>query len=195
MSLSALAFGLHSLDVAAQSGTVGEPIAVGQRFHLRSEGMGEVRSYQVHRPANYDISNARYPVLIVLDGNEHFQHVSATVDFLSAAGKIPAMLVIGIPNNDRSRDLQSSTPPSSSSLLKFNTDELVPKIDRDYRTREYRILAGWSSAGLYTLYSMINAPDAFRGYIVIAPAFGDNRELPKTVGTFLQEHAGLAKLR
>ena len=147
-----------------------------------------MRSFQVHRPPNYDISNARYPVLIVLDGDEHFQHVSATVDFLYGAGKMPAMLVIGVPNTDRYRDMSTSAAPGPSSLLKFITDELVPKIDRDYRTHPYRILVGWSTAGLYALYSMINAPEVFRGYIVIAPAFGDDRELPKTVNAFLQEH-------
>jgi len=190
LGLSTLALGLPTL-CSAQPTTVGEPIVVGQRFQLRSERMGEMRTFQVHRPPNYDISATRYPVLIVLDGNEHFQHVSATVDFLAAAGKIPAMLVIGIPNTDRYRDMDSTAAPGSSSLLKFVTDELIPTIDRDYRTHPYRILLGWSGAGLYALYSMINAPEAFRGYIVIAPAFGDNRELPKTVGAFLQAHLDL----
>ena len=185
-SFAMLALGSTSVCVSAQSVTVGEPIIVGQRFQLRSESMGEVRIYQVHRPANYDISAARYPVLIVLDGNEHFQHVSTTVDFLAAAGRIPAMLVIGIPNTDRDRDLDSAAP-GSSTFLTFITDELIPTIDREYRTRPHRTLAGWSGAGLYTLYSMINAPEVFRAYIAIAPAFGDNRELPKAVGAFVEE--------
>jgi tetratricopeptide (TPR) repeat protein len=47
---------------------------------------------------------------------------------------------------------------------------------------------GWSGAGLYALYSMVNAPGAFRGYIVMAPAFGDNRELPRTIRDFLEAH-------
>lgn len=190
-TLPVLALGLTSLCLSAQPATVGEPIVVGQRFQLRSEAMGEMRSYQVHRPTDYDISNASYPVLIVLDGNEHFGHVSSTTDFLSAAGKIPEILVIGIPNTNRFRDMGSSGAPGSSRLLKFITDELVPRIDRDYRTRPYRILMGWSSAGLYTLYSMIHAPEAFRAYIAIAPAFGDNRELPKTVRAFLEDHEDL----
>ena len=47
---------------------------------------------------------------------------------------------------------------------------------------------GHSGAGLFTLYAMINAPNAFRGYLTIAPAFGDNRELPKAILAFLEEH-------
>ena len=116
----------------------GEPIVVGQRFQLRSPSMGEVRDYQVHRPADYDTGSARYPVVFVLEGEEHFQHVSTTVDLLSGAGRIPEMLVVGIPNVDRVRDMDSTAAPGSSAFLKFITAELVPKIDRDYRTRDHR---------------------------------------------------------
>ena len=148
-----------------------------------------MRSYQVHRPHDYDLDKGRYPVLLVLDGLEHFQHVSATVDLLEP-GKIPQMLVVGIPNNNNSRyrDLSNiPAAPGASGLLKFITEELAPKIDRDYRTRPYRILVGWSSAGQYTLYSMLHAPQAFRGYIAIEPAFEGKREFPNAVIAFLND--------
>jgi predicted alpha/beta superfamily hydrolase len=184
-SLSTVILGLWSLCVSAQPAAVGvgEPIIVGQRFHMR-----ETRAYQVSLPANYSIGDARYPVLIVLDGEEHFQHVSATVDFLAAAGKIPAMIVVGVPNTDRVRDMDSAAASGSSTFLTFVRDELIPKIDHDYRTHPYRILVGHSDAALFTLYAMINAPEVFRGYIAIAPAFGGNPELPKTVAAFLNSH-------
>lgn len=160
MSLSALAPCLFGPWVSAQPATAGEPIVVGQRFQLRSDSLDELRSYQVHRPSHYDISSARYPLLIVLDGEEQFQPVSATVDLLADAGKIPAMLVVGIPNTDRYRDMDS-TVAGSSPFLAFITDELVPAIDRDYRTHPYRLLVGHSSAALFTLYAMMNAPEVF----------------------------------
>src|ERR1044071_9674550 len=133
-SVAAFALGLPCFHARAQT-AVGTPVVVGQRLQLRSQSMGEVRPYLVHRPANYDISAARYPVLVVLDGEEHFQHVSSTADFLAAAGKIPPLLVIGIPNVDRFRDLDSTAAPGSSPFLKFVKDELLPAIDRGYRTR------------------------------------------------------------
>jgi enterochelin esterase-like enzyme len=116
-----LALGSSGLRVSAQPVTVGEPILVGQRFQLRSQSMGETRSYQVHRPRDYDISASRYPVLIVLDGEWNFQLVSATVDLLASAGRIPATLVVGIPNTDRDRDMDSSAAPGSSFQLSIAT--------------------------------------------------------------------------
>jgi predicted alpha/beta superfamily hydrolase len=186
LAVSALA--LSTLYLAPHA-DAGEPLILGERLQLRSQSMGEMRTYQVHRPAGYDLSNARYPVLVVLDGNEHFEHVSTTVDFLASAAKVPAMIVVGVPNKDRFRDLSSyRTPPGASPLLDFITAELIPKIDRDYRTRPYRILIGWSSAGLFAIHSMIQAPEAFRGYVVVAPAFGDDRALPQAVAAFLDSH-------
>src|SRR5262245_15953803 len=190
MSLATLALGAPNLCLSAPPPTPGQPITMGERFQLQSQSLGEMRSYQVHRPRNYDLGNARYPVLLVLDGLEHFQHASATVDLLSNAGKIPQMLVVGIPNtsNSRYRDLSNMpAAPGASGLLKFITEELTPRIDRDCRTRPYRILVGWSSAGQYTLYSMLHAPQAFRGYIAIEPAFEGKREFPNAVIAFLND--------
>jgi len=190
MSLATLALSAPNLSLSAPPAAPGQPITIGERFLLQSQSLGEMRSYQVHRPRNYDLDNGRYPVLLVLDGLEHFQHVSATVDLLSSAGKIPKMLVVGIPNNNNSRyrDLSNiPAAPGASGLLKFITEELAPKIDRDYRTRPYRILVGWSSAGQYTLYSMLHAPQAFRGYIAIEPAFEGKREFPNAVIAFLND--------
>lgn len=188
-SLFVLALCLPDLPGWAQPAAGGEPIVLGRQFELRSESLGEVRTFQVRRPAHYDLSNARYPVLIVLDGEELFELVSTTVDLLADAGKIPPMLVVGIPNTDRGRDLDSTVAPGSSPFLKFITDELVPRLDRDYRTQPYRILLGHSGGGLFALYSLINSADVFRGYIVIAPAFGDDAELPRRVDAFLDAHA------
>jgi predicted alpha/beta superfamily hydrolase len=181
----------------------GEPVVVGQRFHIQSQQMGEMRSYLVHLPTNYGLSKDPYPVLIVLDGDDHFRHVSATVDFLAAAERIPQMIVVGIPNTDRGRDVIPPVPATVNPLiladgiggpekfLAFIGDELIPEIDRRYRTRPFRTLVGHSDAGLFVIYSLITKPELFNGYISISPAFSDNRGLPKQLDAFLPAHKDL----
>jgi predicted alpha/beta superfamily hydrolase len=182
-----LPFVCHSQEPAAGSG----PIAIGERFQLRSEAIGETRSYFVHRPASYELGSARYPVLIVLDAEWDFQHASTTVDFLADENQIPAMLVVGIPNTDRGRDLIPQN--GAENFLKFITTELIPKLDQDFRTQPYRILVGHSNGGLFGLYALIGAPGVFTGYVLASPVLGDDdRELPKTVGSFLETHEGAA---
>ncbi len=192
--LSILVPAMAGLCHSAQPVANGHPIVIGERFEIHSQATGETRSYLVHRPSDYDLSSARYPLLVVLDGGGDFQHASTTADLLADAGQIPSMLVVGIPNTDRNRDLVPYVPHSGSeNFLRFVTTELIPKLDHDFRTLPYRILVGHSYGGLFGLYSLIQAPVVFRGYILASPTLeGDNRGLPGTVGSFLEQHQELA---
>ncbi len=189
-----LVFCISALCRAAQPADTGRPILIGERFQLHSQAIGETRSYFVHLPEDYDLSNDRYPLLIVLDGAADFQHASTTADLLADAGRIPHMLVVGIPNTVRNRDMIPFAAGSGSeNFLKFLTTELIPKLDHDFRTQPYRILVGHSNGGLFGLYSLIKAPAEFRGYILASPPLqNDNRGLPKTVASFLEQHKDLA---
>jgi uncharacterized protein len=86
----------------------GEPVVIGHRLTLHSEILGEDRQILVHLPRGYATSTERHPVLYVLDGPTHFHHVSGATQALADTYRIPAMIVVGIGNTDRNRDL---TPP------------------------------------------------------------------------------------
>ncbi|HEY6455621.1 MAG TPA: alpha/beta hydrolase-fold protein [Steroidobacteraceae bacterium] len=185
-----LMLGISALCHAAQPADDSHPIVIGERFQLQSQATGETRSYFVHRPEDYDLSSARYPLLVVLDADGDFQHASTTADLLAESGRIPQMLVVGIPNTVRNRDLIPFAAGSGSEkFLKFITTELIPKLDHDFRTQPHRILVGHSFGGLFALYSLIKAPGVFKGYILASPTLErENRGLARTVGLFLEEH-------
>lgn len=190
---------LSSVSATAVA-SVGEPISIGNRFELESTRIGEPRSYLVHTPADYAFTKDAYPVLVVLDGDDHFAFVSATVDALSRQERMPPMIVVGVPNTERTRDLvppnpgdvAAGSPSGSDRFLAFIADELVPEIDRRYRTRPYRIIAGHSNGGLFASYALLKRPELFRGYVIISPAFGDNRQLVKLFGPFLEKEKQLS---
>lgn len=46
-----------------------DTVVLGERFETHSESLGEVRTVQVYRPADYALRSARYPVLYLTDGN------------------------------------------------------------------------------------------------------------------------------
>src|SRR5437868_9376185 len=89
------------------------------RFVITSRVLHEERAINVHTPAGYEGSRDRYPVLYMPDGglDEDFPHVVNTVDSLIALGKIPPMLVVGIPNTERRRDLTGPTSVKSDSAI------------------------------------------------------------------------------
>jgi len=174
-----------------------ESIVVGKRFRIESKVLNEARSYVVHKPNRYDATDSKYPVLIVLDASTQFAHTSEAVEFLAANGRIPQMLVVGIENTNRGRDL---TPPTAAPVAipganveggaekfhDFITNELIPEIDRTYRTHSYRVLVGHSLGGLFTLYSMTNKPDAFNAYVSVSPYLAwDKQALVKQMDSYL----------
>ena len=184
--------------------SAGEPVSIGQRFKIESAALGETRTYVVHKPRDYDFSSDAYPLVILTDGDANIHHVTATTDFLANAGRAQPMLVVGIDNTDRQRDL---TPPFLSSprergpegeiggaqkFLSFIADELIPHIDRSYRTRPTRILIGHSYGGLFAVYTLFNRPEVFKAYIAVSPSlWWDDQALAKQADQFVADHKQL----
>ncbi|MFL5746299.1 MAG: alpha/beta hydrolase-fold protein [Niastella sp.] len=178
-------------------------------FLLNSKILNQQRSIWVHVPTDYTSTNQTYPVIYLLDGDGHFKYVSQLVDYLSDydRNRIPEMIVVGIVNIDRGKDLNLahpvlngkedsdivSTTEGGGKFLKFIQQELVPAIDRNYRTQPYRILMGHSLAGQFALYSKNIFPELFQASILISPAIhDDNVKLLYDFGLLLKQQRQLS---
>ena len=177
--------------LAAQTGsppstatTPSLPVIIGERTMFRSTILGAEYPLVIYRPGGYERSNERYPLLILLDGDGHFHHATGVVDFLVANQRIPPMIVVGVGNRDRTRDL---TPPTNDpqfrdrtggadQFLRFLGDELIPYLDETNRTLDYRVLVGHSFGGLFALHALMARPEVFDGYIAISPSTWWNQQ-------------------
>lgn len=145
------------------------------KFH--SQVLGEERMIYVHLPMGYENNNDKYPVLYLLDGGRSFMIGVGVVQFFYNSGLIPEMIVVGIPNTNRIRDLSPTNdknfPDSGGAerFIQFIQKELIPGIDKNYRTQKFRVLWGHSLAGLLTTHIMLNYPDTFNAYIAVTPWF------------------------
>lgn len=175
------------LTVAAQSQTGGEPIVIGSKIQLHSRVLNETRTLLISKPAGYDNETERYPVLYLLDGEDNFVHTVGIVRFLAESERIPPMLVVGIANTQRVRDLTPHTGVEienrfhpgnggADAFLEFIRSELIPYVNQNYRTRPYRVLAGHSLGGLFAVYALASNPKLFNGYIAIDPTLSWNNE-------------------
>ena len=81
------------------------PLTMGDVFAIDSKVMAERRQVIVWTPPGYAVGTASYPVLYLTDAERQFGHTATTVEFLSRNGRMPAMIVVGIFNTDRTRDL------------------------------------------------------------------------------------------
>ena len=151
---------------------------------ISSKAIGEVRRINVHVPRTYDGSGStRFPVLYMPDGgiDEDFPHVVNTVDSLIALGEIRPVIVVGVPNTERRRDLTGPTSVHTDSAIaphvggsaafrQFFRDELMPTIDRRYRTTSESSIIGESLAGLFIVETFLREPALFDHYIAFDPS-------------------------
>jgi len=176
------------------------PVVIGTKFQIESQVLAETRTYWIHTPFKYKSGKDAYPVLILQDPESEFTLATAAVDMLSENGRIPPMIVVGIKNTNRTRDMTPSRPAKAfggsaggaDKFLAFIADELLPTVDRTYRTRPYRVLVGHSLGGLFAVYALMNRPDVFQGYIAISPSlWWDDQALVKASPPFFAAHKDL----
>lgn len=151
------------------------------KLTIKSNVLGEERTILVRTPAGYDANKAIFPVLYMTDGDAHMAHTASTIEFLSRNGRMSELIVVGITNTDRTRDLtptkavgpnadQFPTAGGADNFLKFIETELIPQIEKTYRVRPYRILAGHSFGGLFAIHTMVTRPELFNSYVAVSPS-------------------------
>lgn len=151
------------------------------KITIKSSVMGEDRTILVRTPAGYETNDRKYPVLYMTDGDAHIGHTSSTIEFLARNGRMSEMIVVGITNTDRTRDLtptkatgenagQFPTAGGADKFLKFIETEVIPQVEKNYRVQPYRILAGHSFGGLFAVHALITRPELFNSYIAVSPS-------------------------
>jgi predicted alpha/beta superfamily hydrolase len=154
------------------------------RLTIKSTVLGEERVALVRIPAGYDVGDQRYPVLYMTDGDSQIGHTASTVEFLARNGWMPEMIVVGITNTNRTRDLtptavseqkakqggQQAGGGGGDRFLQFIETELIPTVERTYRTQPYRVFAGHSLGGLLAIHALISRPGLFNAYLAASPS-------------------------
>ncbi len=149
---------------------------------LFSKVLNEERSFLVSLPRGYNNSMKKFPVLYRLDGDaEQLYDMYQKTEAMVFKQQAPEMILVSLKNTDRRRDM---TPvktsycknPGADKFLKFISAELIPFIDKNYRTSQFRILCGQSQSSVFTMYTLLEQPQLFNGYIAISAYFPGCRD-------------------
>ena len=151
---------------------------------MKSVILNEDRKVIVHLPASYDTSGQSYPVLYLLDGTQAFLlQMIAVTNRLRDDRHAPEMIIVAIENTNRDRDMMPVVakdfpgPPRAEAFLGFLEKELVPDIEKTYRTAQPGILQGKSLSGLFTIYALLAKPTVFNAYVGCSAGwFAENNE-------------------
>jgi len=180
-------------------------IVIGQIDSVYSGILDESRKIWVHIPesaVNSSSNNSKYPVLYLLDGPGHFYSVTGMIRQLSTNGNtvVPEMIIVAIPNTNRSRDLTPShvdldffsgdsiqyASGGGNKFLDFMEDELIPHIENTYPASSYRTFVGHSFGGLSVINALISKPHLFSNYVAIDPSlWWDNQAFLKVTDSII----------
>ena len=165
-------------------------INIGKTITIHSEILKEDRILEIHLPKNYEESNKTYPVLFLLDSYFNFPHAVGTVEYLQLNRLIPEMIVVGIKNTNRNRDLSPASPELSTEELErmgtpgeahnfiaFFEEELIPHVEKTFKAAPYKVIVGHSRGGLFNIYTFFKKPELFDAYITISPSLWYPNEL------------------
>jgi len=156
----------------------GDDVVIGKSITMTSKILKGQVTVLISVPAGYDTGSTNYPVLYDL-ASFLFAYDYGTVDYLARGMLIPNMIIVGAPG------IQGGYPPTpfeergeelagADLSIKFLKEELIPFVEKNYRTNNFRILYGHSIHGLFTMYTLFNYPDLFTAYVAGSPWFQHN---------------------
>jgi len=170
------------LFLLCQNTLFSEPITIGETQIIHSNILNEDRKILISLPMKYKAgSEQKYPVLILLDGEKDFYNVVSSSRFFEHSKMNPGVIVVAIENTDRNRDFLYTKSTGANSgytgqgggadkFLDFISTELLAYINKNYPAANYKILAGHSFGGLFSIYTLLNKPDTFDAYIAASPS-------------------------
>ncbi len=158
-------------------------ITYGSYRKIHSVVLNEDRTLLIRLPEDYEKSGKQYPVLYKLDGYRNvFLQTSSVLDYIvDLTSKAPDHIVVAIENTDRARDM--SPEQSANKFIQFLKTELIPFVDKNYRTNGFKIVAGQSLSSIFAFYSFLKEPDLFDAYVF--SSFG--LPTPGMISAFNQE--------
>ncbi|WP_348824165.1 alpha/beta hydrolase-fold protein [Flavobacterium aestuarii] len=175
-----------------------DSIVIGSKHHIFSKALNEERNFWIYLPPDYNnkkFAPAKYPVVYLLDAENNFHSYTGIQQSLAKGpyAMIPQMIVVGITNTNRTRDL---TPTEANRQAFFDKDkkffnqsggnknfitfletELRPFIDSNYRTSGYNILNGHSFGGLTAVNILLHHTQLFNAYTIIDPSLWWDNEI------------------
>jgi len=166
---------LAVLSLASDLTAQDPAVTLGKRESIQSKILGEKREILVSVPKQ---TRPDMPLLVVLDGEWTFSNAAVVVNHLTGNGRLPPMVVAGVVNTNRGRDLMPTFEGSefangpSDKFLAFLADELIPQLTSEYSLGNYHILLGHSNAGMFSLYAFIRRPEIFQANLAISPSYG-----------------------
>ena len=161
-------------------------------WKLHASNIGEDYTIYVLKTADYDTTNKKYDVLYMTDGDWNMTVAMNCFSMLRQDYSTHEPIVVGIGygknENKRVRDLNPET--GAAAFTAFIENEVMPFINKKYRTTDERAIYGYSMGGMYTTYLLFNRADLFQKIFIGAPGNNGTQLMP-AARKYFQDHNDL----
>ena len=146
--------------------------------------------------------------MYLLDGDAHFYSVMGMIQQLSTVNGnsvCPEMILIGIPNTDRMRDLTptyvteamgdtlfNETTGGLVNFTSFIENELMPFVESHYPVSPFKMYIGHSLGGLAVIHTLLTRPYLFNSWVAIDPSLWWDDRLINTMSDSLKHKSKYA---
>ncbi|MDH5706060.1 MAG: alpha/beta hydrolase-fold protein [Candidatus Aminicenantes bacterium] len=177
-----------------------EQFSIGKKEVVHSAILDEDRNVYIFLPDGYSRSEEIYPVLYMLYSEApDFHFNTGVVAGLSRMRMIPKMITVAFDLGDGRGDLTPTksadygpTSGGADNFLKFIKDELIPFIEKNYRTAPQRLFWSHSIGGLFGVFVLLKEPGVFHSVLVSSPWMvydRDQRYILKNTESFLRKRS------
>lgn len=164
---------------------------------FQSNKLGEKREITIGLPPSYEKnSGKKYPILILLDGDYLFDPFYGALNYGAYWDDLPETIIIGISQNKKDErtddcdyDDENGLPAGKGArFFEFIGGELLPYLEKKYRTAPFRIIAGHDTTAGYLNFFLFKESPLFNAYISMSPELAPEMEvrIPEKLAEFKQ---------
>lgn len=164
---------------------------------LSSKKLKESREITIVLPASYDKNPAKkYPLLLLLDGDYLLDPFQGALTYGAYWDDLPEMILVGISQNKKNEresdctvDRITGLPEGKGELFyEFIGLELLPAIQKNYRTAPFKIIAGHDTTAGFLNFFLYKDQPLFDAYISMSPelALGMEAQIPERLSKITQ---------
>jgi enterochelin esterase-like enzyme len=139
---------------------------------------------------NFSAKETKYPITIIFDSQHEktYPQIISSIDLLTNESQMPENIIIGIPFNRNNRYYLTSNKKSENDSLagiermeKFLFEELIPKLQNEYKANEFITVIGHSRTAFLVNYLTIKRSEKINIAIALSGFYSNN---PLSVNTF-----------
>jgi len=150
-----------------------------------SQKLDEKREIFIGLPPSYDKNpDQKYPILVLLDGDFLFDPFQGALSYGYYWDDLPEVIIVGISqnkNNERETDCtinETNGLPEGKggSFFEFIGMELIPYIQKKYRTAPFKMIAGLDTTAAFLNFYLYKDTPVFDAYISMSPELPSGME-------------------